>query len=69
MNTKTKNNVVTCRAVIFVFKSYENILFLEKRKPQLIIRCSFSFKQIPPLTKDVEITNEIKIIVPPITLC
>lgn len=69
MNTKTKNNVVTCRAVIFVFKSYENILFLEKRKPQLKIRCSFSFKQIPPLTKDVEITNEIKIFVPPITLC
>lgn len=69
MNTKTKNNVVTCRAVIFVFKSYENILFLEKRKPQLIIRCSFSFKQIPPLTQDVEITNEIKIFVPPITLC
>lgn len=33
MNTKTKNNVVTCRAVIFVFKSYDNILFLEKRKP------------------------------------
>lgn len=69
MNTKTKNNVVTCRAVIFVFKSYDNILFLEKRKPQLIIRCSFSFKQIPPLTKDVEITNEIKIFVPPIALC
>lgn len=69
MNTKTKNNVVTCRAVIFVFKSYDNILFLEKRKPQLIIRCSFSFKQIPPLTKDVEIANEIKIFVPPITLC